>query len=108
MAGSQPTLLDILNSAQFQLAVLLQLGLEEDNIADFLGMSKLTFNRTLADILVRTEAFNADHLKTRLLFETENDLLEPLRLRTALTELQRRASELLSGSSCPAMTRAEP
>jgi len=87
MGGSGSTLLDILNSEQFQTVILLSVGLDTFQIADLLEINEWMVNSSLSDSLDRTGCRSAEGLTVRLIFEYENNLYDE-RLEKELADLQ--------------------
>ena len=103
MGASGSTLLDILSSEQFQIVILLSVGLDTLQIADLLETNEWTVSSSLSDSLDRTGCRSAEGLTVRLIFEYENNLYDE-RLEKELEELQNTAQRMLRdvGSSLSA------
>src|SRR4030095_2965849 len=88
------TLLDLLNSQQFQTVILLALGLDTCEIADLLDTTEPTMCRIVCDCLDRTGCRSPEGLAARLIYECENRLYDE-RLRKELAELQDTVKKML-------------
>lgn len=91
---ASPTLLDVLDSQQFRTVILLALGLEFTQIADFFETGEPAVFHSLRDGLERAGCLSEKSLVMRLLFEYENGLYDE-RLDTELEGLQGSAKRLL-------------
>jgi hypothetical protein len=94
MGCSGSTLLDILSSEQFQIVILLSVGLDTLQIADLLETNDWTVCSALSESLDRTGCRSAEGLAVRLIFEFENNLYDE-RLEKELAELQNAAKRML-------------
>jgi len=94
MGASGSTLLDILSSEQFQIVILLSVGLDTLQIADLLETNDWTVCSALEDSLDRTGCRSEEGLTVRLIFEYENNLYDE-RLEKELAELQKAAKRML-------------
>jgi hypothetical protein len=88
------TLLDLLNSEQFQTVILLALGLNTCEIADLLDTSERTVCRVVCDSLDRTGCRSPEGLAARLIYECVNRQYDD-RLIKELAELQSAAKKML-------------
>jgi hypothetical protein len=88
------TLLDILSSEQFQTVILLSVGLDTLQIADFFETDEWTVCSALSESLDRTGCRSEEGLTVRLTFEFENNLYDE-RLEKELAELQNGAKRML-------------
>jgi DNA-binding NarL/FixJ family response regulator len=98
------TLLDILSSEQFQIVILLKLGLNTLQIADLLETNEWTVSSSLSESLERADCRSAEGLTVRLIFEYENNLYDE-RLEKELAELQNAAKRML-GNVASTLTAA--
>jgi hypothetical protein len=76
MGCSGSTLLDILTSEQFQIVILLSVGLDTFQIADLLETNDWTVCSSLSDSLDRTGCLTEEGLTVRLIFEYEDNLYD--------------------------------
>ena len=74
MGSRVSTLCDVLNPQQFQIVILLTLGLDSFQIADLLDISTPTVYRSLSDSLECAACATPEGLAVRLLFEWESRL----------------------------------
>jgi DNA-binding NarL/FixJ family response regulator len=88
------TLLDVLSSRQFQIVILLALGLDTCQIADLLEATEPTVCHFVCDSLDLTGCRDPEGLAARLIFECENRLYDE-RLITELAVLQGAAKRML-------------
>jgi DNA-binding NarL/FixJ family response regulator len=94
MGCSGSTLLDILTSEQFQIVILLSVGLDTFQIADLLETNDWTVCSSLSDSLDRTGCLTEEGLTVRLIFEYENNPYAE-RLEKELAALQNAAKRML-------------
>ena len=106
MGSRVSTLSDVLNPQQFQIVILLTLGLDSFQIADLLDISTPTVYRSLSDSVERAACTTPKGLVVRLLFEWEGRLYgkkldkELAKLQTAaMAMLQRIESASTNGAS---------
>jgi hypothetical protein len=94
MESRASTLLDILSSLQFQIAILLALELDTCQVADLLESSEPTVCIFLCNSLDRTGCRTPEGLVARLLDECEKSLYDE-RFAEELARLQRAAKRML-------------
>ena len=94
MVSRVSTLLDILSSQQFQIVILLALGLDTRQIADLLETGEPTVCLLVCDSFDRTGCRSPEALAIRLIHECENHQYDE-RLITELTVLQGAAKRML-------------
>jgi hypothetical protein len=92
-----PTLLDVLTSQQFRIAILLTLGLYASQIAELLETSEEQVYDSFDESLKRADCTDTTALAVRLLDEVEQDLYGG-RLREELAALQNAARRMLEGA----------
>ena len=100
MGCRSSTLLDILSSEQFRTAILLTLGLDTCQIADFLDTSERTVCSSVSQCFDQGGCRSVEELANRLLYECDNDLYDE-RLVKELAELQRAARRILEKAASP-------
>ena len=89
------TLLDRLSPQQFQIAILLAVGLDICQIADFFDTHEPIVWRVLCESLDRTGCRGSEELAAKLIYECENHLYDK-RLRKELAHLQDAAKRMLA------------
>ncbi len=89
------TLLDKLSPQQFQMAILLAVGLDICQIADFFDTHEPAVWRVLGESLDRTGCRGPEELAAELIYECENHLYDK-RLRLQLVHLQDAAKGMLA------------
>jgi DNA-binding NarL/FixJ family response regulator len=98
MKSPAPTLLDLLTSQQFRIALLITLGLNVSQIAELLETTQEGVYDSLAESLKRADCADTTALAFRLLEEVEQDLYDE-RLKEELAELQKAAKRMLEGET---------
>jgi hypothetical protein len=88
-------LLDMLSPQQFQVVILLSVGLDISQVADFFDTHEPTVCRVLSESLDRTGCRSPEELAAELIYGCENHLYEK-RLGRELGELQDAAKKMLA------------
>ncbi len=90
------TLADLLKPMQFKTVLLVACGLNNREIAEFLGTREQVIENALADVYHRTGCWNSGELVRRYFREVASGLLELGRLQRELAELEARTGQNLS------------
>ncbi len=90
-----PTLADLLNPMEFKTVLLVTRGLQNCQVAEFLGTTELVIENVLTDVYDRTGCWNSGELVRRYFREAASGLLELGRLQRQLAELEARAAQNL-------------
>ena len=94
MGSRVSTLLDLLNSQQFQIVILLTLGLDTSEIADLLDTNEPSVCHMVCDSMDSVGCRSPEWLTARLMYECENRLYDE-KLRKELAALQDAARKML-------------
>ena len=89
------TLADLLNPMQFKTVLLVACGLNNCEIADFLGTREQVIKNVLTDVYHRTGCWSSGELVRRYFRELATGLLELGRLQRELAELEARTGQSL-------------
>jgi DNA-binding CsgD family transcriptional regulator len=89
------TLADLLKPMQFKTVLLVACGLNNRQIAEFLGTREQVVENALADVYHRTGCWNSGELVRRYFREVASGLLELGRLQRELSELEARTGQSL-------------
>jgi DNA-binding CsgD family transcriptional regulator len=89
------TLADLLKPMQFKTVLLVACGLNNREIAEFLGTREQVIENALSDVYHRTGCWNSGELVRRYFREVASGLLELGRLQRELAELEARTGQNL-------------